>query len=65
MTLESPNTPNTGARFTLNAGFNPVVLGKLRLNGHNTPQMGVRFAVNAPLPRSNGAGALDTTRDSG
>ncbi|MEH2331548.1 hypothetical protein [Nostoc sp.] len=30
-TLESPNTPDTGARFTLNAGFSPVALGLVRL----------------------------------
>ncbi|WP_445631577.1 hypothetical protein [Nostoc sp. DSM 114167] len=56
MTLESPNTPpSSWARFTLNAGFNPVVLGRLRLKETTPHFLGVQFTSNAPLPRNSGA----------
>ncbi|MEH1995910.1 hypothetical protein [Nostoc sp.] len=52
----NPLTPHKfGARFTLNAGFNPVVQGLVRLKYPTPHFLGVQSIFNAPLPRNSGA----------
>ncbi|MEH1789440.1 MAG: hypothetical protein V7L23_28635 [Nostoc sp.] len=62
----NPLTPHKfGARFTLNAGFNPVVLGLVRLNTP-TPHKWVCNSFLTPHSlETMGRIALDTTRDGG